>query len=1068
MKHILPVLLLAASCIGLSAGEISSVGSNSLDNLPLAGSWQCLLDRHDVGEKEGWFQRELSGGQPVKLPGSLCENGMGDPIKKIVQQAWSEKAIDKAVLNPRIRLDYRGAAWYQKTVEIPPTWAGKIVELSLERVCWQSTLWVDDKEIGQADSLTAPHRFDLGMLTPGPHRLTLRIDNRKLYELGWNTHSYHEPSCTIYNGAIGKLSLTARPALFVRRTQVYANPASGVCDLCVSVANESGKESSCTLRASVEREGSSSVLGQGEKKVTLPPGETLLHLPVSVPKDAVKLWSEFEQPLFLARLRLGDDVLDTRFGFRSYEAKGAQFFINGKPVLMRGEANNAQFPLTGCPPMDKAGWVKIFTLFKSFGMNHFRFHTWVPPEAAFDAADELGVYLQPELPNGQESINDVRGLPWRQAEFDRILDTYGNHPSFMQMTMGNEATTRNIDFLKELVKRGRSRDSRHLYAAISNPEASHIPDEVPGDEFVVLHHSSRGPRRLQYFINSAQPETAGDYRRSTETSPVPAISHEVGQWYVYPDLSEITKYTGVLKPVNLEYFRDQAAKENVLVQVPEFVNATGNLSLQLYKEEVERSLRTPLYGGFQLLGVQDSFDQGSAYVGMVNSFFEPKPFITPAAFHEFCGSQTPLARMKKRVWLNNETFDAAIELANYGPGPLAQAVVDWQLLEGARVVGQGEFGPQNIPDTGLQPVGQVQVLLGSVTRAAKLQLLVTVRNTAIRNRWDLWVYPQNIGGEVPKDVKVVSTLDETTRRELREGGCVVLLPSSYRSAYPTAMSPPFWSPIYFENQKQILGLLCDPKHPALQDFPTDSHSNWQWFELLFQGAAIALEDAPADYRPIVQGIDRPDRAHKLALIYETKVGKGRLLVCTLDLNRDLDKRPVARQLRASLLAYAASSKFNPTTELDLDKNLPMCGQKSVLALLSPKVTADSEQENSGAICAVDNNPTTLWESNKTAAGTPLPHSLTIELKEAIDIKGFVETPRADGFKNGRITKYRLHVSDDGQTWREVAKGEWPDSDLPNRVWLSQPVHTRFIRLEALATAGDGKNTSVAEFDVITP
>jgi hypothetical protein len=210
------------------------------------------------------------------------------------------------------------------------------------------------------------------------------------------------------------------------------------------------------------------------------------------------------------------------------------------------------------------------------------------------------------------------------------------------------------------------------------------------------------------------------------------------------------------------------------------------------------------------------------------------------------------------------------------------------------------------------------------------------------------------------------------------------------------MTPPFWSPIMFKNNKQILGLLCDPKHPALQDFPTDSHSNWQWFELLFQGAAIWLEDAPADYRPIVQAIDHPYRNHKLALIYETKVGKGRLLVCTLDLNRELDKRPVARQLRASLLAYAASPKFNPTTELDLEKNLPNLSQKSELALLAPKVTASNQHEGSLAFNAVDNNPSTLWESDKTAAGTPLPHALTFELKKAINIKGFVQTPRPDG------------------------------------------------------------------------
>jgi hypothetical protein len=615
-----------------------------------------------------------------------------------------------------------------------------------------------------------------------------------------------------------------------------------------------------------------------------------------------------------------------------------QFFINGKPVLLRGEANNAQFPLTGYPPMEKAEWRKIFKLFKDFGLNHFRGHTWTPPAAAFEAADELGLYLQPELPNGgsieeepgkmnQQAGNKPAGggigKAWRQAEFDRILDTYGNHPSFVQMTMGNEARASQMDFLKGLVERGRKRDPRHLYASISNPEAAAILDEVPGDDFAVAHGSSKGRRRMHDNggFTRAAPETVGDYRATMEGRPVPQIAHEVGQWYVYPDFSEIAKYTGVLRPVTLEHFRDLAAKEAVLPQAAEFVNASGRLSLLLYKEEIERALRTPQYGGFQLLGLQDSFDQGAAYVGQINNFFEPKPYVTAERFHEFCSSQVPLARLANRVWRNDETFEAAIEFANYGPTPLKQKTVLWQVLEGPRIVGSGTFGPRDLPDSGLQSVGEVSLPLAGISQAAKLELQVSVEDTEIRNRWDFWVYPQTCDTRAPANVKVVQTLDAATLQELRNGGRVVLLPSGFKSAYPTAMIPPFWSPIMFD-QPQTTGFLCDPLHPAFREFPTDSHSNWQWFELLTQGCAIRLEETPPDYRPIVQGIDRPDRNHKLALIYETKVGAGRLLVCTLDLNRDLDQRPVARQLRRSLLDYAAGPEFNPAREIDIEKNVP--------------------------------------------------------------------------------------------------------------------------------------------------
>ena len=181
--------------------------------------------------------------------------------------------------------------------------------------------------------------------------------------------------------------------------------------------------------------------------MTLPPGETKLTVPVKLPAAAVKLWSEFERPLYQARVEVksaaGTATREDRFGFREFKGEGARFTINGKPVLLRGEANNAQFPLTGHPPMDKAAWLKIFGLLKDFGLNHFRCHAWTPPQAAFDAADELGIYVQAELPNGEASVatDSPAGLQWRRAEFDRILETYGNHPSFVMMSGGNEAKT---------------------------------------------------------------------------------------------------------------------------------------------------------------------------------------------------------------------------------------------------------------------------------------------------------------------------------------------------------------------------------------------------------------------------------------------------------------------------------------------------------------------------------------------------------------------------------------------------------------------------------------------------
>ncbi|MCU0796552.1 MAG: discoidin domain-containing protein [Akkermansiaceae bacterium] len=1048
--------------LSLRAGETS---------VSLAGEWKFELDRKDSGVGEGWFNKDLGGS--IQLPGTITTNKLGDPITAIRQQIWGGDFTDQPLWHPMLRYDFRGNAWYQTTVDIPQEWAGQSVELFLERVCWVSEAWLDGKSSGVADSLTAPHLHVFGPMRPGKHRLTVRIDNRQLHDLGCNTHSYHEQSCTIYNGVVGKIELRAKPLVAVKSNQIFPDARTGNVELRLTLANATSQAQEATVTSGVRAAGGSEALARESRKVTLPPGETKLTIPLKLDPAAVKLWSEFERPLYQAKVEIesaaGSTQREDRFGFREFKGAGPRFTINGQPVLLRGEANNAQFPLTGHPPMDKETWLKIFQLFKDFGLNHFRCHAWTLPHAAFEAADELGIYVQAELPNGEASVatDSPAGLEWRRREFDSILETYGNHPSFVMMSGGNEAKTPQIDFLKELAQHGKKTDPRRLYATISNPEASGIRDEVPGDDFAVAHGSANGRRRMEPYFNRDAPETMGDYRGTMVGRPVPQISHETGQWYVYPDLSEIDQYAaGALRPVTLEHFRDLAKQEGVLSQVPDFVNATGRLSFELYKEEIERSLRTPEYGGFQLLGLQDSFDQGAAYVGMVNSFFEAKPFVTAREFREFNSEHVPLARMPKRVWTNNETFTAGIEFANYGPAPLPDATLAWRVMDGARQIAQGSLPALNLPNSGLTPVGEISLPLSDIQNARKLQLEVGLRGGESRNRWNFWVYPHAAPStDAPADVIVVTKLDGPAQEALRNGKKVVLLPSGFNSPYGTAMTPPFWSPIMFANQKQILGLLCDPKHPALKHFPTDFHSDWHWFELLFQASAIRLNGTSEAYLPIVQGIDRPDRNHKLALIYETKVGNGKLLVCTLDLNRDLAQRPVARQLRHSLLQYAASPDFNPTTEIPLDGNLPEFTRESTLARLSPKMSASTEHENFWAINAADNNPDTYWHSNWNPPEPEMPHSLVIELKETLTATGFIHTPRKD-CDHGRIARYRIHSSDDGKNWMAIAEGNWENTDRPQSVELENPVTARFFKLESLQEVQNRNWTSVAEFDVM--
>jgi F5/8 type C domain/Glycosyl hydrolases family 2, sugar binding domain/Glycosyl hydrolases family 2/Glycosyl hydrolases family 2, TIM barrel domain len=1053
------------------AGDMVAEKGKTLD---LAGTWSFAVDDKDVGVTEKWYSTPLK--NTIRLPGTMSGNGYGtygSPGKLAVQDwcGWKEDPQWHSIL----KKDYRGAAWYQRDVVIPQAWEGMHLRVELEKVCWVSELWVDGHKVGRQDSLVAPHLYEIGKLTPGKHTLSVRIDNRQLYELGCNTHAYHEQAVTIFNGVVGKMELSARSQVFILENQIYADPQTGECRFKLKVNNLTGKAVECSLAGAV---GSA----HGDKKQSVDPGIQEVNFSVSVDPKEIKLWDEFRPNLYTAAVTLkspaGHDQIQRRFAFRTIKADGLRFLVNGKPVLMRGEASGFMFPLTGHPPMDVESWKKVLQTYKDFGLNLLRCHSFTPPPAAFDAADEIGFYIQAELPNGEVAIHKEEGNPWREAELFRILDTYGNHPSFVFFTNGNEAKTSKIEFLIGLTNKARKHDPRRLYTMISNPDASGRTEGFECDEFLVSHYSRMGggrraptaPRRIEKYFNLRAPSTLPDYRNSFVIKK-PYMSHEVGQWFVYPDVRTIEKYTGVVEPRNLQSFKELLEKRGLIKQLPDFVDASGRLSLLLYKEEIERSLRTPEYGGFQLLGLQDYYGQGSAFVGQIDNFFDPKPYVSAKAFRRFCGPQVPLARIGKFIWTSDETFKAGIELANYGPETLAGKTVRWRLTGAGKTLKEGAFGPLDIPDKGLLVLGEASCVLSSQTVAAKLKLEVEVEGTPIANDWDLWVYPAKLEMPAPDNVIVTETLTADIHDKLMAGARVVLLPGKFTSQYPTAMTTPFWTPLMFSNQRQILGFVCQADHPAFKAFPTDTHNNWQWYDLTLGGACMDLSDIKGDYRPLVQGIDQPQRCNRLGIVYEGKIGKGSLLVCTLDLNRDLKTRPVACQLRYSLIKYAASEDFHPATELNFMKHVPakefrygLTPSKLVLEDLVKDVEADSEHENQWATCAVDGNPDTIWHSRHDDTSTPHPHQIIVELKRPVTMYGIIYAPRRDS-EDGRIAKYRVYVSNDGTKWTLMAEGTLENSKQAQRVRFQKSVSASFVKLEALSEVNGKAWTSIAEIDL---
>jgi len=638
---------------------------------------------------------------------------------------------------------------------------------------------------------------------------------------------------------------------------------------------------------------------------------------------------------------------------------------------MRGEHDAGSFPLTGYPSMKEEDWIRIFEIGKAHGLNHWRFHSWCPPEACFEAADEMGIYLQPELSIfSQKWENSLVGTDssrdaFLYSELKKTLDTYGNHPSFVFMCIGNEIKGDHT-VLEDMVAWGKKYDSRHLYAGNANLEAMGKYHILEGDDFQVAHaglyERKRVARRMAHSFNSEKPNTEKDYS-NTLIPPFdqwPIISHEVGQWTVYPDFSEIEKYHGILAPRNLEVFQSRLKQKGMLNHAHDFMMATGKLSALLYREEMERLFRTPGMGGFQLLDLRDYPGQGSALVGMLNPFWESKGFITADEFRESCNDVTLLLKMPKRVWQNNEKFNAELIIPNYGATDLKNLELEWKVTELGKELFSGSVNNELALQGEVNSAGDISFSLKDFNKASKLTIHLSSPKLNIKNTYEIWVYPVKSENQNNTEIIIATEANPELLEKIKAGASVLLVPTGNYDAERMRFTTPFWSTILFSYQIKTMGILCDPEHPIFNDFPTDYYTNWQWWNLTHNANAVRLNHTDTNYKPVVQVIDHPVRNDKLGAVMETSIGKGRLLVSTLDILSDLDNRTVARQLKQSILKYMASDDFKPVEVKGIKEAFFDNADKE--KLVYKRIVSSNENSNFPIMFALDNDEKTFWQS----------------------------------------------------------------------------------------------------------
>ena len=879
--------------------------------ISLEGEWEIALDSTSIGHVKGW--NNCSFKQSIHLPGTTDDAGLGVPNSL-------EPMLQKPQLSHLTRKkSYIGEAWYTKDIVIPVSWKKKQISFEMERVLWKTNVWVDGKEVAAScNSLIAPHTYNLtDYLTPGTHRITVLVDNRKQFEdisVDNMAHAYTDHTQIIWNGILGNISLKATDPVRVSYVEITPNVDAKSISIRSYLNNSTNKKVKAKLSYESFLKSSGKGIIPSLQDVVLMPGDTIIEHTYSLGADA-KLWDEFNPVVYSLSVKLKSGKFESDyasdFGLREFTRKGNVLVNNHCPVFLRGTLECCIFPQTGHPPMTEEGWLKVFTTAREWGLNHLRFHSWCPPAAAFQVADKMGFYLQVELPVWSLQIGKSSAMTdFLYSEAYRIIREYGNHPSFCMMSLGNELQG-DMSVLATMISTLKKKDSRRLYTTTSFTfEKGHGIWPEKEDDYLITQWTKKGWVRGQGVFNSEPPSFDKDYSKSVEGMEVPLITHEIGQYSVYPDLKEIDKYKGVLEPLNFIAIKRDLEKKGLLDKANDYLLSSGKLAALLYKEEIERALKTAGISGFQLLDLHDFPGQGTALVGLLNAFWDSKGIISSQEFRGFCAPVVPLLRFPKAVYTNSESFVADVEISNYSSSLLQNKDLSWIVKdESGNTVATAQIKGLDIKLGHNSQMGKINLPLNDIKTPSKLSVSLSIDGTDYINHWNIWVYPATLSINYGK---VHFTRNFAEAKKLLEEGKTVLFNPDWRklNGIEGKFVPVFWSPVHFPKQAGTMGVLCDGKHPAFHYFPTDNHTDWQWWDLNINSTTL-ITDSINGGNSIVSMIDNFANNRRLSSVYEGSVGKGKLIITSIDLCTKLDERPVARQLLYSLLQYMNSADFKP-------------------------------------------------------------------------------------------------------------------------------------------------------------
>lgn len=814
---------------------------------------------------------------------------------------------------------YEGDAIYSKEIEIPSEWGDKLIYLVLERTK-PASVFVDGNYVACNSVISSSHRYDLSKkLLPGKHLLEIKVNNSDSIPplVRESSNATSDASQTNWNGILGNISLIAKPTFHI--SEIKINDAAAPDSIKINVVFNSPSPEDFLLK-----------LDLNENFVTesqIKKNEELVELVFPIPGN--QLWSASNPLLHDLNFRIINsdgkeiDNFSTTTGFRNFSTLGNKFTINSNPIFLRGTVNAAVFPLTGYAPMNEEFWERYFKTLKSYGLNHVRFHSWTPPEAAFNAADKVGMYVLTELPIwGDFDRNLNFQNKFLHEELKGIMKDYGRHPSLVMFSPGNELWG-DISLMKEYKDESKKLNPRLLSTYATNLYSG-IKGEIGDEDFIISEKTSddtgsalRGSMSFADsksggIINSTIPNSEFNYSEAAKNIKVPVISHETGQYQSYPGEIPLADFTGMLKPDNYEIFKQRAVENGLSEKSSMFAEASGKWASKLYRAEIEAALRTPEMGGVELFGIQDFPGQGGAFVGLLDVFLNEKSHLSKDEWNNSFSDITVIAEWPRFTFLSGEKVSLPVKVYNYSGNPLTESSFNWVTpFSSGNLNGANGFGELDL--------GVVELDMPILEKPEHFVLELNSDDGLTANNYDFWVYP-----EKSKDVKNIDITDniEEAISLLEKGRKVLLCPDSASVAYttlPPLFTTDFWSfemyrtlckKLNLEPSPGTFGLLINEEHPALSEFPTSTHTDWQWYPIVNNSRPLIIDRLPPVINPIIEVIDNPQRSLPLALMLEFNLAKGKLVILMVDKNKT-EESIEGKWLIQSVKEYMGSKNFRP-------------------------------------------------------------------------------------------------------------------------------------------------------------